>query len=83
MVVCQAFPDEVFAAVRDDRLCWEYNLPGIQNCLVSYDCHLRLIVAKRLYSKYKFKEDDPNAPNVNLTTEKRLIKDNVFRLPFV
>ena len=66
MMVGQAPSDEVLARVGNGRFCWEINLSRIENCLVTHDGHLGLIVAERFNAENQFKEDDANAPNINL-----------------
>jgi len=49
MMVSKALADEVFAAIGDQGLCRENDFTCVQNGLIAHDCHLRLVVTKRLH----------------------------------
>ena len=66
VMICQALAYKFFAAVRDWGLRWKLDLSSVQNSLVPYDSHLRLIMAEGFYSEKKLIKDDTHAPNVNL-----------------
>ena len=66
VMISQASTDELFASVRDGWFLWELHLSCIEDGLVSYDCHLRLIVSEWLHSEKQLVKDDAHAPNVNL-----------------
>jgi hypothetical protein len=46
VVVGQTFADEVSAAIADRRFLGKWDFSGIQDCLISYNGHLGLVVAK-------------------------------------
>lgn len=79
MVVGQALPDELLARVRHHRLRGELHLSGVQDRLVSHDCHLRFVVAERLHAKEKLVEDHAHAPNVNLAGDLRIPQVKALR----
>ena len=66
MVISQAIPNEILARVRYLWLCRELYLPRIKNGLITNYGHLGLVVAKWLHAVKKFKENDTDAPDVNL-----------------
>ena len=65
-MVCQTPSNEVFTGVRNRWFVRELHLAGIENCLVTDDCHLRLIMAEGLHPKQQLVENYTDRPNVNL-----------------
>ena len=66
MMICQTPSNEVFARVRNRWFVRELHLAGIEDGLVTDDCHLRLVVAEGLHPEQQLVEDDSDGPNVNL-----------------
>jgi hypothetical protein len=60
MVIGKAFSNEVLALVSHQWFHRETYFASIQDCLVSYNCHLRLVVPEGFHAEQKFKEDDTN-----------------------
>ena len=51
VMVGKTLADKVFALVTDRRSLREDHLASIEDRLISYDCHLRLVMAKRFLPK--------------------------------
>jgi hypothetical protein len=51
VVVGKTFADEVSTAITDRWFLGERDFSGIQDCLISYNCHLGLVMAKWFDSK--------------------------------
>lgn len=66
VMISQAFSNKVLASIRNLWSRWKCNFPCIQNCLIFQNWLLRLIMAKRFFTKQKFKENYTNWPYIYL-----------------
>ena len=73
VVVSEALANEFLASVRNLRLLLEDHLPSIEDCLVPYNRHLRLVLSEGLHPIEQLVKDDAHRPNIYFGSDLRII----------
>ena len=78
VVVCKAFAEKFFAALRYLRLCRKDDLPRIQYGLILQNGHLALIVSEGLDPEQQLVKYHANAPDVDFVRYLRALLVEAF-----